>query len=269
MNASTSVSKSEKLSTCPLRGSGNCRDECPCPRQSMTATVKPRLRRSRTVSKYFSMNSLRPVKTHTVPLPPAGASQRAKRNSTPSGVVILPVTTSSGTGLPGIETSFMAQAPQGRAGSSCCDVPLFNGRARQHGLAGFHPVDVIERIPGRADIRCGRVPLVMSHEIADQRLGDAELHVAVDMRVGGIIDLGNQNLESRLEDQRVEMRRPIGMPALCLQQTANDAVGWNGITDHHHGAKPEASVGIRREFAAQVHLGLFWILVLVKPDRQA
>ena len=42
MKVSTSVSNSEKLPTWPLRGSGNCRDECPCPRQSMVATAKPR-----------------------------------------------------------------------------------------------------------------------------------------------------------------------------------------------------------------------------------
>ncbi len=49
----------------------------------------------------------RPVKTQTVPLRLAGGAQRAKRNSAPSGVVMVPETTSSGTGLAGIETSVM------------------------------------------------------------------------------------------------------------------------------------------------------------------
>src|SRR5215813_7197670 len=71
------------------------------------ATAKPRSRRSRTVSKYFSICSLRPVKTQTVPLRPAGGAQRAKRSSAPSGVLMVPETTSSGTGLEGIETSVM------------------------------------------------------------------------------------------------------------------------------------------------------------------
>src|SRR5436190_1529542 len=53
---------------------------------------------------------------------------------------------------------------------------------------------------------------VVTHEIADQRFGHAELHVAVDMRVGGIVDLRNQNLESRLENQRMQMRRPMERP---------------------------------------------------------
>ena len=57
----------------------------------MMATAKPRSRRSRTVSKYFSIGSLRPVNTHTVPLRPAGGAQRAKRNSAPSGVLMVPV----------------------------------------------------------------------------------------------------------------------------------------------------------------------------------
>src|SRR5215468_5367601 len=106
MNVSRSISYSPKSSTCPLRGSGNCREECPCPRQSMVATAKPRRRRSLIVSKYFSMNSPRPPKTQTVPLPVA-ESQRAKRNSTPSGVPTLPSIAPSGTGLPGMEMSVM------------------------------------------------------------------------------------------------------------------------------------------------------------------
>src|SRR5262245_52107654 len=73
----------------------------------MMATAKPRSRRSRTVSKYFSIISLRPVKMQTVPLRPDGGDQRAKRSSAPSTVLMVPVTTFSGTGLAGIETSVM------------------------------------------------------------------------------------------------------------------------------------------------------------------
>ena len=64
-----------------------------------------------TVSKYFSIDSPRPVNTHTVPLRPAGGAQRAKRNSAPSRVLIVPETTSSGTGLAGMETRVMGQKP--------------------------------------------------------------------------------------------------------------------------------------------------------------
>src|SRR3984893_4110171 len=106
--ASTSTSKSEKSRTWPLRGSRKRRDEWPCPRQSIIATANPRSRRSRTVSKYFCICSPPPVKTQTVPLRPAGGAQRAKRNSAPSGVLMVPATTFSGTGLAGIETSVMA-----------------------------------------------------------------------------------------------------------------------------------------------------------------
>src|SRR5262245_21472656 len=55
------------------------------------------------------MNSARPCSTTTVPLRPGGGAQRAKRRFTPSEVLIAPVTTSSGTGLAGMETSFMKQ----------------------------------------------------------------------------------------------------------------------------------------------------------------
>jgi len=70
------------------------------------ATAKPRARRSRTVSKYFSIHSLRPGRMHTVPRRPAGGNQRANRSETPSGVLSVPVTMHSGTGFAGIETSF-------------------------------------------------------------------------------------------------------------------------------------------------------------------
>src|SRR5580698_1842138 len=83
------------------------RSDRPWPRQSSAATAKPRDRKSRTVSKYFSIHSPRPCKMTTVPLRPAGGSQRAKRKLTPSGVFNSPVTKLSGTGLAGMETSFM------------------------------------------------------------------------------------------------------------------------------------------------------------------
>jgi hypothetical protein len=51
----------------------------------------------------------------TVPLRPAGGSQRAKRKLTPSGVFNSPVTKLSGTGLAGMETSFMRTVRGSRA----------------------------------------------------------------------------------------------------------------------------------------------------------
>src|SRR5262249_57808174 len=84
-------------------------------------TAKPRARMSRTVSKYFSMNSERPGNRQTVPLRPGGGAQRAKRNDTPSGVLRVPVTTASGTGLAGMEKRGMREGsctPYSRAPGS-------------------------------------------------------------------------------------------------------------------------------------------------------
>src|ERR1700730_2755368 len=44
---------------------------------------------------------------HTVPLRPGGGCQRANRIEMPSGVLSMPVTAPSGTGLAGMEMSFM------------------------------------------------------------------------------------------------------------------------------------------------------------------
>src|SRR4051812_11901058 len=60
------------------------------------------------------MNSPRPVNTHTVPLWPAGGAHRANRNSTPSGVLMVPAVAPSGTGLAGIETSVMRGPVEGK-----------------------------------------------------------------------------------------------------------------------------------------------------------
>src|SRR5258707_15459245 len=65
---------------------------------------------------------------------------------------------------------------------------------RQYGLARLHPIDIVERIPGRDNIGYARMRRVVTNEIADQGLCHAELHVAVDMRIGGVVDLRNQKL---------------------------------------------------------------------------
>jgi hypothetical protein len=67
------------------------------------------------------MYSPRPAKTQTVPLPLAGAAQRAKRYVTPSGVPIVPAIAPSGTGLAGIDSSVMMWASRLRLGEEAPD----------------------------------------------------------------------------------------------------------------------------------------------------
>lgn len=64
---------------------------------------------------------------------------------------------------------------------------LLDRRARQHGFAGLHDVDVVKRPPGRGHIGLGRMRLVVPDEVADQRLGDPKLHVGVDMGVVRVV----------------------------------------------------------------------------------
>src|SRR5262245_25872810 len=79
-------------------------------------------------------------------------------------------------------------------------LPSLDRRTRQHRFARFHPVGVVERVPRRCDIARGGMRLLMAYELADQSPRDAELRIALDIRIGGIIDLGNQRLEAGLED---------------------------------------------------------------------
>jgi hypothetical protein len=53
---------------------------------------------------------------------------------------------------------------------------------------------VLKRIPDHTNLRSFRFRLVVPDEVAGQRLGDTELHVAVDVGVAWVEDPGNQGL---------------------------------------------------------------------------
>src|SRR5262249_59373671 len=76
--------------------------------------------------------------------------------------------------------------------------------------------------------------------------------------------LGDQRLEPRLADQEVQVRGTEIMPALGAQQLANWTVDRNRIAGRLDAAEVEMALGIGRELAAQIHLGLSRILVLVQ-----
>ncbi|MNL17448.1 hypothetical protein D3C87_1385430 [compost metagenome] len=57
------------------------------------------------------------------------------------------------------------------------------------------------------------------------------------------------------------------MTALSLEHASDNAIDGDGITNHLDCLEPETSLPVRREFAAQVHLRLIRILVLIKTDR--
>ncbi len=61
-----------------MRMSGSSREESPWPRQSWMSTVKRRSRSSPMTSKYFSMNSVRPVESTTVPMGSATGKSAAR-----------------------------------------------------------------------------------------------------------------------------------------------------------------------------------------------
>ncbi|MDB5632389.1 MAG: hypothetical protein JWR49_1244 [Tardiphaga sp.] len=69
---------------------------------------------------------------------------------------------------------------------------------------------------------------VVTNEMSDQRGGDAELYIAVEMDVIIGIDLRDDSLETGLVDQCMDMRRPERMPALRFEQPADHAIGGMG-----------------------------------------
>src|SRR5271170_2773901 len=62
----------------------------------------------------------------------------------------------------------------------------------------------------------------------------------------------------------MKMSWSIGMSVLSLQHPSHNAAGWNWIADHLDGGEPESAILVCREFAAQIHVGLFRVLVLVE-----
>jgi len=88
---------------------------------------------------------------------------------------------------------------------------------------------------------------VMTHEIADQRpwfTPTGRRCRCADRRDRRPARI--KTLNPGLEDQRMQMRRPVRMPILHLQQPPDHAIGRDRIADHHHRAKGEATIGTGR-----------------------
>ena len=59
----------------------------------------------------------------------------------------------------------------------------------------------------------------------DQRAGDAELAVGLEVRIFRVVDLRGDRLEAGLIDEKVQMRGAHVVPALRREQRARRAVG--------------------------------------------
>ena len=110
MNVSRSRSYSEKSRTWPLCGDPTARGRTGPARASRRWRRQSRARADRAPSRNISRSIRCGPEMQTVPLRPAGGSQRAKRSDTPSGVLSVPVTTPSGTGIGGDRDELHAAA---------------------------------------------------------------------------------------------------------------------------------------------------------------
>src|SRR5688572_31250753 len=86
-------------------------------------------------------------------------------------------------------------ASRGRGAALSGDF-LRDGRLRPARLAGLD--DEGEAQP---------VGVALALEVADQRLGDAELAVGLEVRILGVVDLRGDGLVARLVDEEMQMRR--------------------------------------------------------------
>src|SRR4051794_34964791 len=84
-------------------------------------------------------------------------------------------------------------------------------RHRTPRLAGFEDEALVERIPGGR--KALRRRLIMTTVAANQRAGDAELYVGIQMLVVRRVDLRDHGLEAWLVDHEVEVGRPVMVAA--------------------------------------------------------
>src|SRR6185437_4519810 len=144
---------------------------------------------------------------------------------------------------------------------------LLDRRFRQPAFASFHHESLIERIPLALHVGRGRRP-VMANIVANQRAGDAELRVGFELGIVRRIDLRNQRLEAFLEDQEMQMRRAEIVPVRDPQQITDGTFDWDRIAGWLYAAETEMTMTIGHELAAQIHVGLLRVLLLVETFRR-
>src|SRR5580692_9976515 len=85
-------------------------------------------------------------------------------------------------------------------------------RYRPPRLARLDDKLLVERIPRRREAMLGRW-LVMAGIVADQRAGDTELHVGIDVLIVRRVNLRDHGFIARLVDHEMQMRGAVMMPA--------------------------------------------------------
>ena len=105
---------------------------------------------------------------------------------------------------------------------------------------------------------------LMTDIVADQMAGDAKLHVGFQKLVVLHVDLRDQRLEAVLGGEEMQMRGAHVVAPLRAQQVAGRSVDRDRIARRLDAAECDVAVGIGGELAAQVHVGLHRVLVLVE-----
>src|SRR5579885_3003306 len=144
---------------------------------------------------------------------------------------------------------------------------LLDRRFRQLSFARLHHKGLIERIPLPIDVRRRR-PAAVAHVITDERAGDAELHIAIELLVVIDIDLRDQRFESVFENQEVQVRRTKIVPLAGTDKVAHRTINRDRIARRLDAAKAEIPVFAGGEFAAEIHRRLLWVLLLIEAFRR-
>src|SRR5215211_954539 len=132
----------------------------------------------------------------------------------------------------------------------------------------LHDERMRERIPRPDDIGRRRRLVVVALVVADEMAGDAELHVGVETRIVVDVDLRDQRLEPVLGGEEMQVRGAHVVAALRAQELAHRAVDGNRVAGRLDAAEAEAAVAVGDELAAQVHVRLHRVLVLIESFRR-
>jgi hypothetical protein len=101
-------------------------------------------------------------------------------------------------------------------------------------------------------------------EIADHVFACREDGVFLDLLVAAHEDLRAQHLEARVRDDEMNVCRPIGRPFRCAQELTAWTVRRDRIRGRHERDQLEFAIVVRPVAAAQVVIGLLFVLVFIE-----
>src|SRR4029077_9798718 len=126
---------------------------------------------------------------------------------------------------------------------------------------------MLKRVPCADHFRGGCWLVLMHFIVRQERTGNAELGVGIEMGIVRRIDLRGDGLKASLVNQKMQVRWAKVVPFLGIEQSAHRTIYGDRVPRRLNTSEAEFSIGISRKLAAQVHLCLLRVLAFLETDR--